>query len=549
MEKLLLRFIKSNWLLILICLFGLGLRVYKVKNNPPSLNWDEVSHGYNAYSILKTGKDEWGKSFPLIFRAYGDYKLPVYIYLSTLPIKIFGMNALGVRLISVFSGTGLIIVSYFLAKKLTRSELGGLTAAFLTALTPWSLFLSRIAVEANLAAFLFSFGWLMFFENQFILTAVFWGLSLHTYNSARVLVPLTSLILIGKLFRKKKFRQLAVVFLILGVSLVPIGWQFWQESGQARFYWVNIVDQGVVNQINERRGNSNLPYFAKRLFFNRPTYFLTTAAKNYLNHFSLNWLFLKGGKNYQFSFPDHGLINLVAGPFLLVGLFFLFRKMKWLWLIWLVISFIPSAITKDSPHVLRSILILPLPMIFSSYGLIKVKNWLKPKSKFKGGVLVVVFILVNLVTFGLWWKQYWQIYRPNYSWSWQYGYQQAVEVVKENYSHYDQIIFSKAYGEPHEFILFYWPWKPSYYQDLPDKKWDYHAHWYWVDAFDKFRFWNNWEIKEQLKAKSEKLEDNGKTEKILLVTKPGNFIQGGEIIKEIDFLGGGSAFNIVKYEF
>ncbi|MBU2577901.1 hypothetical protein KKA69_03645, partial [Patescibacteria group bacterium] len=73
-------------LLVLILFFSFLVRIYSLEKIPPSLNWDEVSHGYNAYSIIKTGKDEWGITLPLIFRAYGDYKLPFYIYLTTIPV-------------------------------------------------------------------------------------------------------------------------------------------------------------------------------------------------------------------------------------------------------------------------------------------------------------------------------------------------------------------------------------------------------------------------------------------------------------------------------
>ena len=33
----------------------------------------------------------------------------------------------------------------------------------------------------------------------------------------------------------------------------------------------------------------------------------------------------------------------------------------------------------------------------------------------------------------------------------------AVVYLKDHYSQYDQIIFTKKYGEPHEYILFFWP--------------------------------------------------------------------------------------------
>src|SRR3989304_8160168 len=102
------------WLLPGIIVFGFIIRIYLIDSVPPSLNWDEVSHGYNAYSTLKTGRDEWGEYFPLIFRAYGDYKLPVYIYLTALSELFLGLNPISVRLPSVGAGTLTILFSYLL---------------------------------------------------------------------------------------------------------------------------------------------------------------------------------------------------------------------------------------------------------------------------------------------------------------------------------------------------------------------------------------------------------------------------------------------------
>src|SRR6185436_14197568 len=93
--------------LIVLLAFVLGL--VNLASVPPSLNWDEVSHGYNAYSILKTGKDEWGFTLPTIFRAYGDYKLPVYIYLTAISEFFFGLTPLAVRLVSILAGIGTVI--------------------------------------------------------------------------------------------------------------------------------------------------------------------------------------------------------------------------------------------------------------------------------------------------------------------------------------------------------------------------------------------------------------------------------------------------------
>ena len=147
---------KNKILLILIIILAFVVRVLQINSFPPSLNWDEASLGYNAYSILKTGRDEWGSRWPLIFRAYGDYKLPVYIYLSIPFIAIFGLNALSIKLISIISGTVLVYIVYLTVKKLSKSQKIALVSALLIAFSPWSIFLSRIALEANLFLLLFA---------------------------------------------------------------------------------------------------------------------------------------------------------------------------------------------------------------------------------------------------------------------------------------------------------------------------------------------------------------------------------------------------------
>ena len=87
---------KSKYLIGIVVLAFI-LRFFMLGQNPPSLNWDETSIGYNAYSILKTGKDEYGTSFPIEFRSFDDYKPPVYIYLDVLPVTIFGLTEFAVR--------------------------------------------------------------------------------------------------------------------------------------------------------------------------------------------------------------------------------------------------------------------------------------------------------------------------------------------------------------------------------------------------------------------------------------------------------------------
>src|SRR3972149_6858382 len=104
-----------NYWIILVFALALFLRLFWIVHTPPSLNWDEVSHGYNAYSILKTSSDEWGQTFPITnFRAYGDYPLPLNLYLIIPFIAGLGLNEFAVRLPHVILGSLTVVAVYFL---------------------------------------------------------------------------------------------------------------------------------------------------------------------------------------------------------------------------------------------------------------------------------------------------------------------------------------------------------------------------------------------------------------------------------------------------
>ncbi len=543
----------DNWILILIVLSATFFRFYKLADNPPSLNWDEVSHGYNAYSILKTGKDEWGKTFPLIFQAYGDFKLPLYIYLTAPFIFLFGLNGFSVRFVSVLSGVGLVLLSYIITGKITKNKTISLLAGVLTAFSPWSLFVSRIAVEANLGAFLFALGiygffcWLEKPEKKWLVwTVVGWCLSIYSYNSGRIMVPFFLVILLIFVWKKKKLKQFLVPGIILAVFLTPLVIQFLNNSGKARFNLVSIIDQGAINQIIEKRNTAKLPANISRLIFNKPIFFIYRAIGNYLLNLSPKYLFFYGGSHYQFSLPNHELLYLVTAPFMLLGLIKILtaknnssKVLCW----WFFLSFIPSAVTKDAPHVLRTIFVLPAPMIITVIGVGAVLAFLRNKSKFGGKLLLFVLTGAVLFSFGRWWRDYWTVYPKSYSWAWQYGYAQAAFFIEENYEKYNRIFFTKRNGEPHEFLLFYLKYSPEKYQNEQNKKWDYHASWYWIDQFDKFTFINDWEVIERVKEQESKRVEG---EKSLLITSPGNYPQGWNKIKTIEFLDGKPVFEILE---
>ena len=130
-------------LLTLIFALAFFLRIYRVADTPHDLYVDEVAIGWNAYSILKTGRDEYGTRLPLFFRSYDDYKLPVYIYTTTLSEAILGKTAFAVRFPAVLFGTLTVLVFILLVKLLTGSQKLALLTGLLLAISPVSLQFTR----------------------------------------------------------------------------------------------------------------------------------------------------------------------------------------------------------------------------------------------------------------------------------------------------------------------------------------------------------------------------------------------------------------------
>ncbi len=469
---------------------------------PVSLNWDEVSLGYNAYSMSKTGADEWGTKLPTIFRGFGDYKLPVYVYMTTL----WPRNP---RVTSIIAGSLTMLISYLLARKLFGKQVGLVTLS-LVALSPWTVMLSRLALEANLAILFISLGMLCMVSKKYFWSILFFGISVWTYNSARIFVPL--FLTLYLVFTREYKRLPPISYLLSTIFFIPMLFQLLNTVGQARYSKLSLIDDGAIARINESQTTKP----GGRMVYNKVTYFVATFAKNYISYLSPNFLFIKGGDHYQFSVQNYGLLYLICLPFFYIGLIKVFNNK--LLLLWILLAPVAGSITRDSPHTLRAVVMLPLPMIFSAVGIVSVLK----------KYYLIIFPIVIL--FPVHYQLATNSYLLNYSWSWQYGYKEVVQVIKENYSKYDQIILTKKYGEPHEFVAFYWPWDPADF--AKNKSWDYHDGWYWVNGLGKIKFVNDWEMKSYIYKPN-----------TLIIASPDN-ISAGNDIKRIYFLDGKPAFII-----
>ena len=546
-------------LLVGVVVLAFVLRFYRVTSDPPSLNWDETSIGYNAYSILKTGRDEWGQFIPLHFKSYGEYKLPAQIYASIPGIAIFGLNEFGVRITPVIYGTLTVLFLFLLAKEISKNFWVGILSAFLLAISPWHIQLTRASFESSFSVFWVTIGaWLFIkgFTNvhgksdkkYWLWSTLPFIISIYTYNATRVFTPLF-LVALFPIYRKeilKNFRIFVLSLSIFIVSLIPLVGFFTSGEATARLQLVSITDDpGFALRINEARGNTHLPEPLPKLIHNKVTHYIYVFVGNYLSHFTPDFLFIHGAGHKQQHVQNIGELYAIQAPFIILGLIFLFRKKnKWRWLLisWLLLAFIPASATVDSiPNALRTLLAAIPYQIITAFGFLWTFQLFNRRRILRWTTIIISVVILG-VSFRSYLNNYYNIYPVLYSRDWQYGYKQVVAYIKDHYSNYDLIVFSRTYGEPHMFALFFLNWDPAKYQNDPKLDRFEANRWIWVLKFDKFYF-------PDLGDSGTRYQDIVKAnpgKKILFIGKPGDFPAGLPKLFTVNFLNGNGAFEVVR---
>lgn len=523
--------------LILLIFIATFLRFYKIDQVPPSLSWDEVSIGYDAYSILKTGKDQWGESYPLAFKSFGEYKYPFHIYTSAISIYFFGLNEFAVRFPSAFFGVINILLLYLLVIKLFKNQLLALTVAFLLTISPWHIQFSRVIWETNFALFFFFLGLLIFLksiqENKLLLLIVsfaLFGTITLTYNAAKVFIVLFLPLLVFSYRQNFKQKRCLLIPMTIFIGLVVIGILDSRLSGINRFKQLEFEQHEVVKTFS---------YEISKIYSLGK---LELIAKQYLRHFSPVFLFISGDTNLRHSTQALGQVYWLELPLVLLGIVFLIKrehKLAGLVLGWLLIAPIPGSFAKEAPHASRAMFTLGAWQILAASGLYYLVLLFKNYGRF----VVIFFIIAFLILLSIYYYTYLFEYPQKSSQYWQYGYKQAIGYLQKEYNNYDLIVMTRTYGEPQIFTLFYLQYDPQKYQTDKNLNREKRGNWIEVSKFDKFLFPNL----ERLGTEYEDIVKQNPGQKILLIGRPGDFPADIPLLYTVQFLNGEIAFEIVEH--
>lgn len=467
---------KVLFIFLVVLIIASFLRLYRIINIPPGVNRDEASIGYTAYSLLHTGRDEYARAFPLSFQSFGDWKLPLYIYTVVPLVSIFGLSELAVRLPSAIFGILSIALTFYLVKILFKNNILAFIAMFLAAISPWSVHLSRVESESNMAVFLTILGTILFLRSLsskswlIIPSFICFALTYFTYAGNHIF---TTLFVVGLLYLyraqipKTKFTPIAFI-----VILVLSGFIFSHTlfgADKTKLSGISIFgDPAVVHAKIEipRNEHSDPKSFFTRIMHQRLIYGAEKIAQNYINAFSPAFLFIKGGENNAHNISNFGNMYLVEAPFLFFGLIYLIAlkkgKEKKLILCWFFIAPIASSITKDAPHTNRMFAIFPILPLVTSFGIWWAVQFFK--SHFVKNLVILFIALLFVVNIAIYIDRYYVHFARNEEKSWGIGYKKLDKVLSSPSFVNKKVIMARPEYSPYIYLLFYSKYNPSKYQ-------------------------------------------------------------------------------------
>lgn len=470
----------------LILAVAIFFRFYNLQNVPPSASLDEATIGWNAYSLLQTGHDEYGYHFPILLRAYDDYRPALYVYLVIPFVKLFGLTVFAVRLPSVIMSVLTVVMTFFLVRSLLfvykkRDSLALCTMGLL-AISPWHIYLSRLGHEVNLGLTLVVLGSLVFFlfiEHKkawlFSSSCIIFALSFYSYQSEKVFVPLFIFLLLCVFYKQVlKVKKHLIIGVILATAIsLPMVIVSFSSTGMLRFQGTSVFSNNPAYSISAKQ-----LLIAKEkhdllgeILNNRRITTIKIFASNYFSHFSPWWIFGNSGDE-SFKAPHTGLLYVWELPFFYLGIVFLLfnkevtKSVKGVVIGWVFIDFLAPGVTTQAPHAMRAFTLLPIPSLLSSLGIIAIISTLaRYVSKTVAIAILFFLVFIAMQSVSAFFMNYFETFPVNDSRSFQYALAKAIPFILKESNNYQHTVISNKnmLYQSYMFYLFYTKFDPKQY--------------------------------------------------------------------------------------
>lgn len=359
---------RTKLIIISVILLGITLRIYEFGKIPAGIYVDEASHGYNAYSLLTTGKDEYGKQFPIFLRSFGTYASPLYSYLTIIPVALMDLNEISVRIVSLISGIALLVLTVIQF---------GMLMGLVVAIAPIFIFTSRAAFESNLGLAILLLGSVIAFRAQkhsrlLLIAFPLLTFSSYGYHAQRLTSVILILFFVYKYWKKINKNIIILSSVLALMVLIPIMTVSFTPGAYAR-----LSGLGVEGPPLEK---------------------ILSTARLYMAYLSPENLFSKPDPDPQRSLPDLSVFYWWMSIPFLFGIFVFFKESKWkdmtgqFFLVLLVTSPVLGALTRDYFSTIR---VMPLFLPISWLIAIGLRKLIKFKFLYIALILISVLELYS----------------------------------------------------------------------------------------------------------------------------------------------------------
>jgi 4-amino-4-deoxy-L-arabinose transferase-like glycosyltransferase len=461
-----LRLLDARLQIGLATLAGLFLRLWHLASVPPGLNQDEAVYGYDAYSILMTGRDHLGHPFPFAsLETFGDWSSPLLTYLSIPAIALFGLHVEVLRGVSAVIGVLCVPVVYLFGAGILKRPSIGTVSAWLLAVLPWSVHLSRWAiiptvVPTMVAATMLVLAWSLQEKNDrgVVAAALLAGLTVAAYHAMKIYVPVllvAAAIVYWPYLRRMRLEPLAYAAIVFLVIAGPILYLTWRDPGGG----ARIAQTSVLRDHDLTPG---------------------LVVRQYTSYFSPRLWFVSGDGDPMHLPPEQGLAPKTLAPILIMGLAGIAylavlgksnpcRRGARFLLCAIALYPIAGMLTLPNPHVLRAAHVIPLAALTGGVGTIALADAAqsllqakRPSWNLTNAGVLAIGVGVLILGGELWqrYDSYFNEYPDEVAEKFRTGIREALVYADQHADDYDEIWLDDN-NSSYIYVLFYKRWDPS----------------------------------------------------------------------------------------
>jgi hypothetical protein len=496
----------SAALIIIALIGGSGLRLVELGTVPPGLSADEACDGYDAYSILMTGRDHHGNFLPLVMQGFNDYRMPLFHYSLVPLIAAFGLTPAVVRSGAALWGIGDLIAITVLAW-LMLGWPGAAAAALFGALSPWHLALSRYAIPTTSSSATITlamacfFLWLRRREGWWLIwSGAFFGLSLYTYAITKAFTPLMIGLLLVLYWRdlRKAWTKALGAAAVVALFALPQVVLLLQRTSEM---------QGEFQHLSLFNIIATCPHCdpeQARMAGHSLLHQLLGFAANWAGYFTPSFLFLAGDRGDHWTMlhpPGFGQLLPVQAPLIVLALAAVAtvrrQKLALLLVGWLLLASLPAALTMPlgaaypearempTPHLMfdHSVPATPLTpslllshpdsrhaalamapwILFSALGLVVLLEWTSQTAVLQtvaAGLILAAIVFHGARFIRYYFRDFPAVAAPYF----QYGVEQALGAVQQLDDGIEQIDITSSINQPYIYVLFFERYPPARFQ-------------------------------------------------------------------------------------